>query len=37
MNILRRIFDESDIRRDVSILDIETWAAEVGATYVEGF
>ena len=31
------LFDESDIRRDVSILDIETWAAEVGATYVEGF
>lgn len=31
------IFDDNDIRRDVSILDIETWAAEVGATYVEGY
>ncbi len=31
------IFDESDIRRDFSILDIEAWAAETGATYGEGY
>ena len=31
------LYDDNDIRRDVSILDMETWAAEVGATYVEGY
>ena len=30
-------FEENDIRRDVAILDIVTWAAEVNATYVEGY
>ncbi|QYA27162.1 RagB/SusD family nutrient uptake outer membrane protein [Gramella sp. MT6] len=31
------LFDENDIRRDYSILDIEAWAEETGATYVEGY
>ena len=31
------LFDENDIRRDYSILDIEAWAAETGATYIEGY
>ena len=31
------MFEESDIRRDYSILDIEAWAAETGATYAEGY
>ena len=31
------LFDEDDIRRDFSILDIEAWAAETGATYTEGY
>ena len=30
-------FEENDIRRDVAILDIVTWAAEVNATYTEGY
>ncbi len=30
-------FSEEDIRRDYSILDIEAWAAETGATYSEGY
>ena len=30
-------FTDDDIRRDYSILDIEAWAAETGATYVEGY
>ena len=30
-------FEQGDIRRDVAILDIEAWAAERNATYVEGF
>ncbi len=30
-------FSEDDIRRDYSILDIEAWAEETGATYVEGY
>ena len=30
-------FETGDIRRDVAILDIEAWAAQEGATYVEGF
>lgn len=30
-------FSENDIRRDYSILDIEAWAAETGASYVEGY
>ncbi len=29
-------FEEGDLRKDVAILDIEAWAAETGATYVEG-
>jgi len=31
------LFDDNDIRRDFSILDIEAWAAETGATYAEGY
>ncbi len=31
------LFDEDDIRRDYSILDIEAWAEETGATYIEGY
>lgn len=31
------LFSEEDIRRDYSILDIEAWVAETGATYVEGY
>ncbi|MFV8225479.1 RagB/SusD family nutrient uptake outer membrane protein [Christiangramia aquimixticola] len=31
------LFTSSDIRKDVAILDIEAWAAETGATYVEGY
>ena len=30
-------FSENDIRRDYSILDIEAWAAQTGATYSEGY
>ncbi|MCF1421567.1 MULTISPECIES: RagB/SusD family nutrient uptake outer membrane protein [Mangrovimonas] len=30
-------FDEADSRRDASILDIEAWAAETGASYAEGY
>lgn len=30
------MFTENDIRRDLSILDIEAWAAETGATYSIG-
>ncbi|MFD0977127.1 RagB/SusD family nutrient uptake outer membrane protein [Salinimicrobium gaetbulicola] len=30
-------FTEDDIRRDYSILDIEAWAAETGASYGEGY
>lgn len=30
------LFTEGDIRKDVSILDIEAWAEETGATYGEG-
>lgn len=30
-------FTENDIRRDYSILDIEAWAAETGASYSEGY
>lgn len=30
-------FEDGDIRKDVAILDIEAWAAETGATYVEGY
>lgn len=31
------LFAENDIRKEVSILDIEAWAAETGATYSEGY
>jgi len=31
------MFTEDDIRREPSILDIEAWAAETGATYAEGY
>lgn len=31
------LFTENDIRKEVSILDIEEWAAETGATYSEGY
>ncbi|MFD1095005.1 RagB/SusD family nutrient uptake outer membrane protein [Salegentibacter chungangensis] len=31
------MFSEDDIRRDYSILDIEAWAEETGATYAEGY
>ncbi|PTX44847.1 putative outer membrane starch-binding protein [Christiangramia gaetbulicola] len=31
------LFDDNDIRKDYSILDIEAWAEETGATYVEGY
>ena len=30
-------FEEGDIRRDVAVLDIETWAEETGATYSTGY
>ncbi|NNK88473.1 MAG: RagB/SusD family nutrient uptake outer membrane protein [Flavobacteriaceae bacterium] len=30
-------FEAGDLRLDTAILDIEVWAAETGATYVEGF
>ncbi len=30
-------FSEDDIRRDYSILDIEAWAEETGASYSEGY
>lgn len=30
-------FTENDIRRDYSILDIEAWAEETGASYSEGY
>lgn len=30
-------YDPSDIRRDVAILNINTWADQTGATFVEGF
>jgi len=31
------MFAQNDIRRDLSILDIEAWADETGATYGEGY
>lgn len=31
------MFSDDDIRRDYSILDIEAWAEETGATYIEGY
>lgn len=31
------LFSENDIRRDFSILDIEAWAVQTGATYSEGY
>lgn len=31
------LFTEDDIRKEVSILDIEAWAAQTGATYSEGY
>lgn len=31
------IFTENDIRKDVSILDIDAWAAETGATFAIGY
>lgn len=31
------MFSEDDIRRDLSILDIEAWAEETGASYIEGY
>ncbi|MBL86927.1 MAG: RagB/SusD family nutrient uptake outer membrane protein [Winogradskyella sp.] len=30
-------YDEDDLRRDVAILNIETWAAQTGATYGTGY
>ncbi|WP_224485132.1 RagB/SusD family nutrient uptake outer membrane protein [Robertkochia aurantiaca] len=30
-------FSDQDLRRDIAILNIEAWAEETGATYVEGF
>jgi hypothetical protein len=30
-------FEAGDIRRDVAVLNIVTWAQQTGATYVEGF
>lgn len=30
-------YDPADIRRDVAILNINTWAEQTGATFVEGF
>lgn len=30
-------YDPADIRRDVAILDINAWALQTGATFVEGF
>ena len=30
-------FEDGDIRKDVAILDIEAFAAQTGATYVEGY
>ena len=34
---LYQSYAANDLRRDVAILDIEAWAANTGATYVEGF
>lgn len=31
------LFTENDIRKEVSILDIEAWAAKTGASYTEGY
>jgi len=31
------IFSDADIRKDLSILDIDAWAAETGATFAEGY
>ncbi|HEY9185945.1 MAG TPA: RagB/SusD family nutrient uptake outer membrane protein [Salegentibacter sp.] len=31
------MFSDEDIRKDLSILDIEAWAAETGASYGEGY
>lgn len=31
------MFSENDIRRDLSILDIDAWADETGATFVTGY
>jgi len=31
------MFAENDIRKDVSILDIDAWAAETGATFAAGY
>lgn len=31
------LYSDDDIRRDYSILDIEAWAEETGATYIEGY
>lgn len=31
------MFSDEDIRKDLSILDIEAWAAETGASYAEGY
>ncbi|SKB51964.1 Starch-binding associating with outer membrane [Salegentibacter holothuriorum] len=31
------MFAENDIRKDLSVLDIEAWAEETGATYGEGY
>ncbi|HSP11479.1 MAG TPA: RagB/SusD family nutrient uptake outer membrane protein [Salegentibacter sp.] len=31
------MFSDNDIRKDLSILDIEAWAEETGATYIEGY
>ena len=31
------LFEADDIRRDYSVLDIEAWAEETGATYIEGY
>ncbi len=31
------LFEAGDTRKDVAILDIDAWAADTGATFVEGF
>nr|WP_232224033.1 RagB/SusD family nutrient uptake outer membrane protein [Gillisia sp. CAL575] len=31
------MFADNDIRKDISILDIEAWADETGASYIEGY
>ena len=31
------LFSENDLRKEVSILDIEAWSEETGATYSEGY